>query len=63
MILACQAGKDIYCEKPLSLCIREAEKMADLRWFGWDALPQPLFLPIENLLRQGYDPFMKERLR
>ena len=43
--------------------IREPEKMADLRWFAWDALPQPLFLPIENLLRQGYDPFMKERLR
>lgn len=27
VIAACQAGKDIFCEKPLSLCIREAELM------------------------------------
>lgn len=27
-----------------------AEEMSDLRWFAWDALPQPLFLPFQHLL-------------
>jgi 8-oxo-dGTP diphosphatase len=32
----------------------EPDKCARWEWFGWDELPQPLFLPIENLLRQGF---------
>jgi hypothetical protein len=28
-ILACQAGKDVYCEKPLSLYIREGRALVD----------------------------------
>lgn len=32
----------------------EPDKCARWAWFAWDALPQPLFLPIVNLLRTGY---------
>ena len=37
--------------------IKEPEKCTGMDWFGWRALPQPLFLPIQHLLDQGYDPF------
>lgn len=36
--------------------VREPEKCAEWAWFRWDALPRPLFLPIENLLRAGFSP-------
>ena len=36
--------------------VREPEKCAEWRWCEWDALPTPLFLPIENLRSQGYRP-------
>lgn len=36
--------------------VREPEKCAEWRWCEWDALPGPLFLPIENLRAQGYRP-------
>ena len=32
---------------------REAEEIG---WFAWDALPQPLFLPLENLVKQNSYP-------
>lgn len=32
---------------------REPEKCERWDWFEWRALPQPLFLPIRNLLRQN----------
>ncbi|MCL5073552.1 MAG: NUDIX hydrolase [Actinobacteria bacterium] len=35
----------------------EPEKLEEWRWFAWDDLPNPLFLPITNLLAQGYNPF------
>lgn len=38
------AGEPVACEPA---------KCAGWAWFRWDALPQPLFLPIENLLRAG----------
>jgi 8-oxo-dGTP diphosphatase len=34
-----------------------AEKeVAEIGWFNWDALPQPLFLPLENLVRKNSYP-------
>ena len=37
--------------------LKEPEKCEKWGWFKWSSLPSPLFLPIENLIRQGYDPF------
>jgi 8-oxo-dGTP diphosphatase len=34
----------------------EPEKCEGWAWFGWDALPAPLFLPMQNLLRIGWRP-------
>lgn len=34
--------------------VYEPDKCARWAWFRWDALPQRLFLPIENLLQQGF---------
>jgi len=33
----------------------EPAKCGGWEWFSWDALPAPLFLPLENLLRQGFE--------
>jgi len=37
--------------------IKEPEKCERWEWFYWGKLPKPLFLPIENLLKQRFDPF------
>jgi 8-oxo-dGTP diphosphatase len=39
------------------LKIMEPEKCSEWNWFSWDRLPQPLFLPITNLRKQGFTPF------
>ncbi len=36
--------------------VKEPEKCEQWRWCRWGAMPTPLFLPIRNLLRQGYVP-------
>ena len=36
--------------------VREPTKCAEWRWFDWDHLPEPLFLPIANLRRLGFRP-------
>lgn len=35
----------------------EPDKAEEWGWYEWDSLPKPLFMPIENLLEQGYSPF------
>lgn len=36
--------------------VTEPDKCAEWRWFDWDALPTPLFLPITHLLATGFRP-------
>jgi len=35
----------------------EPDKCAEWCWFTWDNLPTPLFLPLQNQIKQGYNPF------
>ncbi len=37
--------------------INSAREMSDVGWFPWDKLPAPYFLPLRNLLAQGYSGF------
>lgn len=37
--------------------IMEPDKTTEIGWFEWDKLPEPLFLPLKNLLDQYYNPF------
>lgn len=37
--------------------VMEPEKCEKWEWFEWNNLPQPLFIPIQNLLKQNYNPF------
>ena len=37
--------------------VMEPEKCEKWEWFEWNNLPSPLFLPIQNLLKRGYNPF------
>lgn len=32
------------------------KEVAEIGWFAWDALPQPLFLPLENLVKENSYP-------
>lgn len=38
---------------------REPDRLDRWEWFEWSKLPKPLFLPIENLLKQNFNPFNK----
>ncbi|MBU3941748.1 MAG: NUDIX domain-containing protein [Nanoarchaeota archaeon] len=38
--------------------VMEPEKCEKWNWFEWNNLPEPLFLPIQNLLKKGYNPFV-----
>lgn len=37
--------------------IKEPDKCECWQWFEWDNLPSPLFICIENLVKQNYNPF------
>jgi 8-oxo-dGTP diphosphatase len=37
--------------------IMEPEKCECWEWFEWKNLPSPLFLPLQNLLKDGHNPF------
>jgi 8-oxo-dGTP diphosphatase len=39
--------------EPTIAAEREVEEIG---WFAWDALPQPLFLPLENLVKENSYP-------
>jgi 8-oxo-dGTP diphosphatase len=41
--------------------IMETEKLERWEWFSWSNLPSPLFLPMQNLLKQKFNPFAKLR--
>jgi 8-oxo-dGTP diphosphatase len=36
------------------LKLMEPEKCSEWKWFIWENLPQPIFLPIKNLIKQGF---------
>lgn len=37
--------------------IMEPQNCLEWKWFDWNALPHPLFLPIVHLRELGFDPF------
>ena len=37
--------------------VKEPGKCEEWKWFKWNELPTPLFLSLENLLKQEFDPF------
>lgn len=37
------------------LAIKEPQKCEVWAWFAWEDLPNPLFLPIQNLRQQGFE--------
>jgi 8-oxo-dGTP diphosphatase len=41
-----------YSGGEVQLC--EPEKCLEWRWYNWSELPSPLFLPIQNLIGQGF---------
>ncbi len=37
----------------------EPDKCEEFGWFEWNALPRPLFVPMQRLLEQKFNPFLK----
>jgi len=38
--------------------IMEPEKCEKLEWFDWQDLPEPLFLPVQNVIKSKFDPLV-----
>lgn len=38
--------------------VKEVDFSEAVEWRNWDNLPAPLFKPLENLLKTGFDPFV-----
>lgn len=38
--------------------LMEPNKCLEWKWFAWSDLPQPLFLPVQNLIKTDFNPFM-----
>ena len=38
------------------ISLKEPDKCEAWDWFSWEVLPFPRFLPITNLLKQGFNP-------
>ena len=36
--------------------IMEPNKCEQLEWFDWNSLPQPLFVPVQNVLKLNFNP-------
>lgn len=36
--------------------IGEPDKATAIGWYDWENLPTPLFLPLENLKKEGFNP-------
>jgi|GEM_PF-215276 8-oxo-dGTP diphosphatase len=48
----------LYCEYTGGEAeLKEPDKCREWKWFEWDKLPSPLFIPVTNLVKQGYSPF------
>ncbi|MEI6842907.1 MAG: NUDIX hydrolase [bacterium] len=37
--------------------VKEPDKCEGWEWFEWEHLPEPLFLPIQNLKKSAFNPF------
>lgn len=36
--------------------LREPDRCSGWKWFAWEDLPHPLFVPMQQLVESGYDP-------
>jgi len=37
--------------------LKKYSEIEKWEWFEWNNLPEPLFIPVQNLLKFNYDPF------
>ncbi|MFZ5365484.1 MAG: nucleotide triphosphate diphosphatase NUDT15 [Patescibacteria group bacterium] len=43
------------------LKIKEPNREVNWRWYSWNKLPKPLFLPVKHLVEAGFNPFKNVR--